>query len=137
MIVAGFDEAGYGPKLGPLVVGYSAFWVDGARLDQRVDLWERLAPAVRREGRGDKGKVWVADSKAIKPRKNGLQQLEWGVLAFRGLERQPKDLAALLCALGDERGCEGQAWFKDLSAVQHQGNNVGHGLELTRANLAP
>lgn len=118
MIVAGFDEAGYGPKLGPLVVAGTAFEVDGATLGEPVDLWERLGPAVRRTARGDDAAVWVADSKAIKPRKNGLRNLELGVLAFRGPGQAPATLHELMVALGDDPGaCGAQAWFTDLPEV--------------------
>ena len=119
MIVAGFDEAGYGPKLGPLVVAGVAFEVEGARLGEAGDLWELLGPAVRRTARGDDGAVWVADSKAIKPRKGGLRNLELGVLAFRGPGGAPRTLAELLTALGDDPGaCGAQAWFADLAGVE-------------------
>lgn len=118
MIVAGFDEAGYGPKLGPLVVAGVAFEVAGAAFGDEVDLWARLGPAVRRTAKEDPARVWVADSKEIKPRKDGLKQLELGVLAFRGPGGVPRTLPALLAALGeDPAGCGGVAWFDDLAAV--------------------
>ncbi len=121
MIVAGFDEAGYGPKLGPLVVAGTAFEVDADPSDApdaALDLWERLAPAVRRTAKGDAAKVWVADSKAIKPRKDGLKQLELGVLAFRGVGGVPATVADLLAALGDDpHACRDQLWFHDLEQV--------------------
>jgi hypothetical protein len=116
MIVAGFDEAGYGPKLGPLTVACTAFEVEGAELGDEVDLWDLLGDAVRRTGKGDKSKVWVADSKAIKPRKDGLKNLEFGVLAFR--ESQPKTLPELLLALGQSTaGYRNIPWYQDLDEV--------------------
>ena len=147
MIVAGIDEAGYGPKLGPLVVGLAAFEVDpapGDDLDGRADppcLWTRLAPAVRREAKGDPASVWVADSKQIKPKKDGVRQLELGVLAFlaaaqgqaAGRARDgapdvgssgagpadgpcPRDLAALLARLGEAPEAAASPWYGDLAA---------------------
>ena len=123
MIVAGFDEAGYGPLLGPLVVGSSAFEVPGDILDLgepgigEPDLWEELGDAVRREGKGDKNKLWVADSKVIKPRKDGLKNLELGVLAFRGL-REASSLEALIDLLGAGRGYARQPWFQGFNEVK-------------------
>ena len=54
MVIAGIDEAGYGPLLGPLVVGCCAFEVDGDDLDPLADakswpcLWKRLRRYVSR-----------------------------------------------------------------------------------------
>ncbi len=88
-IVVGIDEAGYGPLLGPLCVGMSAF-----KLNQgtELDMWEVLAGAVCREpGRGGKadalGRVAVCDSKELKLSNSAktvhpLVHLERGVLAF-------------------------------------------------------
>jgi len=127
MILAGFDEAGYGPKLGPLTIGWSAFEVPGDTLDattQAPNLWTLLADAVRSGAKGEASKLWIADSKVIKPRKNGLKHLELGVLAFRsacGAEPGPA-LARLLgelgaCERGPGRGLARQAWFQGLEEV--------------------
>ena len=98
-IVAGFDEAGYGPKLGPLPVGYSAFRVQGGE----GDLYTRLFPAARREQKGDPHGVWVADSKKIKPRKDGVKLLELGVLGFWASAGQlPATLGELLRVIGQD-----------------------------------
>jgi hypothetical protein len=116
VIVAGFDEAGYGPKLGPLVVGYSALVVEG-HTGPAPDLWDLLPGAVRREGRGDAAKVWVADSKQIKPRKNGVKQLELGVLSFLASAGElPTTLPELLERVGQASGGYGAIdWYQELA----------------------
>ncbi len=88
LILAGIDEAGYGPTLGPLCVALSAFriedWNEG---DPAPDLWSRLSGGVCREAREAPGRVAVADSKLLKLANSGvtrhpLHHLERGVLAF-------------------------------------------------------
>ncbi len=64
--VIGIDEAGYGPLLGPLVVGISVFRIPG----EGNALSARLP-------------VVVDDSKKLFSRATGLGRLEEGVLAFR------------------------------------------------------
>lgn len=130
VIVAGIDEAGYGPKLGPLTVSWVAFELAGGakeKLGPRAEvpcLWERLAPVVRREGDGDQAKLWVADSKEIRPRKDGLKLLELGALSFLATHpalraAPPSNLAALLEVLGQPSAPYAAIrWYGDLSAVR-------------------
>jgi ribonuclease HII len=75
----GIDEAGYGPNLGPFVMTAVAVQVpdDGAG----SDLWQRLAPAVRRDGDPDDGRLLIADSKVVYSTARGLRPLETAVLA--------------------------------------------------------
>ena len=76
---AGLDEAGYGPLLGPLTVGYSAFrCVAGGDVD-----WARLGAAVTDEPRSDGTHIVVADSKKVFTRNpRGERRLETAALAF-------------------------------------------------------
>jgi hypothetical protein len=90
-VLAGIDEAGYGPMLGPLCVGLSVLRVPGGD-GPPPDLWDLLGSGVAREpGRGgatDKqGRVAIADSKRLKlsnavTTTHPLVHLERGVLAF-------------------------------------------------------
>lgn len=88
MIYAGIDEAGYGPLLGPLCVGTSAFRVPDAGGGASVpDLWTLLSAGVCRKPKDARRRVAIADSKKLKSAgKQPLVHLERGVLAFSSRE---------------------------------------------------
>ena len=49
LIIAGIDEAGYGPTLGPLCVGMSAFAMPDPQIPSPTpDLWKLLDAAICR-----------------------------------------------------------------------------------------
>ncbi|HVR76214.1 MAG TPA: hypothetical protein VMT52_17925 [Planctomycetota bacterium] len=100
MIIAGIDEAGYGPTLGPLVVSVSVFRTPDGEHDAAPgalpDLWRLLEKAVCRKPDGRR--VPVSDSKKLFNQKKGTCDLEEGVLPFLSLDEGtcPRDLRSFL-----------------------------------------
>lgn len=81
--LAGVDEAGYGPFVGPLTIGFALFRVP----DLAADLGKILAPvACAKSARrpGDR-RLWLDDSKLVHQGPQGRARLERSVAAFREL----------------------------------------------------
>src|SRR5262249_36496480 len=117
LLLAGIDEAGYGPTLGPLCVGMSLFRVrDWSPGDEAPDLWKLLRAAVCTKATSAKRRIPIADSKALKlandhKTKHPLVHLERGVPAsLRALadDGVPDD-EALFARLGAR--LESRPWY--------------------------
>jgi ribonuclease HII len=78
-ILAGIDEAGYGPLLGPLVVSGVAFSIPQNLL--KADLWQILQKAVAKDKKKLAGRLLVNDSKKAYSRSSGTHHLQRTVLA--------------------------------------------------------
>ena len=77
-IIAGIDEAGYGPPLGPLIVTATAFSAPSAG----ADLWKLLADSLGKKVARSDPRMVVADSKKVYAGGSGLDRLERTVLTF-------------------------------------------------------
>ena len=78
-IVAGIDEVGYGPILGPLVVSSSIFLV---KENPEANMWTQLQDSVSKHKKGLGNRILVCDSKKAYSRQTGLSCLEQTVRAF-------------------------------------------------------
>lgn len=116
-VYVGVDEAGYGPRLGPLVVGRVTLVIPnlpGYPASEPPRLWQRLSKAVSRSLGHAKGRLVVADSKKVKTRAAGIRHLERSCLAFASLaEIAAPDAGDWLDALGCDwhREAACPAWY--------------------------
>jgi ribonuclease HII len=148
-VLAGVDEAGLGPLLGPLTIGYSAFRVPPGT----SDLWHALADVVDAEPRKLDPKLLVADSKVVFMRNaRGARRLERTALAFLAQADPSRahatDGASLLKRTTQtaERhdALESEAWFPHLPetlprAVERDAlasDVASLGVALSRANVS-
>jgi hypothetical protein len=101
VILAGIDEAGYGPLLGPLVVSAAALEIPAELL--RADLWELLGKSVAKEKKGLKGRLLITDSKKAYTPSSGIAHLRRTVLSCLAAcekdARHPETAAELLFRL--------------------------------------
>lgn len=112
-VIAGIDEAGYGPKFGPLTAGrcvlaYEGDTDDTGDAEAIPDIWSLLDEAVCRKPRDNAKRIAVADSKKLtvsgKHGHAAVPHLERAVLAFLALHTSNAGLPAtaddLLFTLG-------------------------------------
>ena len=95
VVLAGIDEAGFGPILGPLVVSSSTFAIPHHLLTS--DLWQVLHNSLSDKRKRLAGRLLVADSKKAYSRATGIRHLERTVLTFlKCLGKEPATLGELL-----------------------------------------
>jgi ribonuclease HII len=144
LILAGIDEAGYGPLLGPLCVGAAVLrveeWTPG---DQAPDVWKLLSRAVCRKAGDKRQRIAVDDSKKLKgpndrATRHPLHELERAVLAFLAcLEHRPNtDLDLFSCL---HAATERHPWYEGSPGpcpVSLQAEQVGIAANLLRGAFA-
>ncbi len=119
LIYAGIDEAGYGPKFGPMTIGMSVMAIKEAPtalelIEKPLNLWEKLGKVVCKDIKTSKtGKLPVNDSKKIKTASSGVKHIERSLLSFMkcgGLEISTLDEFMSYC--GESSWQDVPVWYE-------------------------
>lgn len=138
-IVAGIDEAGFGPMLGPLVMSGTAFRVSDEHADRC--LWQALKATCSRKPAKSGRRLAIADSKVLYRGGDGLDCLERAALVMLGIRGQrPISWHALLeqlapHAVAPAKSC---AWYEaDIALPIDKGvGDLGTRINAVRQNCA-
>jgi len=113
--LAGIDEAGLGPILGPYTAASARF-----RMPQKMHLYSSLHPLVQEEPHGQA--LLVSDSKKVFSQKKGLKELETSILSFYCMKNPfPRNMEIFLSSLtaGSFNVNEGEyPWYRGLSSLE-------------------
>lgn len=146
-IIAGIDEAGYGPLMGPLVITVVAFDVPDEKA--HGSLWELLKYAVTDSQKDKKQRLCIRDSKKLYNARKGLKALEDAVLSF--LQLTDAKAAPSFFRLLDRLSCRNAGalarypWYEDkdyglpvatsVSAVLNYANLLQYALDQHNARF--
>jgi ribonuclease HII len=138
-VLAGIDEAGFGPILGPLVVSASVFKVPKNLV--WGNLWGVLDGSISDKRTGLKGRLLVVDSKKAFSRSIGIRHLRRTVLAvLKHLGSEPKNLTELVLALCPDclEHLGEYPWYKQVDNYLLDGDegDIAIGASMLKADLA-
>jgi ribonuclease HIII len=119
--IAGIDEAGYSPKLGPLVISLSLFQTQSDVVNP--DFWQHLGKSVSKTVKDSRARVIVADSKKVYRKTTDLKHLEKTIFSFTYLSGRADNnsLRQLLHALNHSPDCTDHPWYRpeEMPLPQH------------------
>jgi len=150
-VLAGIDEAGLGPLLGPLVVGKSVFKLDREKYTGKIpNLWVVFKQLISKDKKAT-DKIVITDSKKLhKPGKIvALEETVLSVLhSINDVEKRLSvlDFLNLVCEKDEIDRILKQPWFEDLSMLlpleassdlcKHRGHRLQNVFEDTGVKLA-
>jgi ribonuclease HII len=146
-IIAGIDEAGYGPKIGPFVLSSVVMDIP-AKHHNEANIWHIFEDAVSDKIRKRGNRIVVNDSKKIYSQKSGLRLLEETVLSFiwstKGKVTRFSDLLKILSNYNEEV-FDKYPWYKgkdldlpiasNVSAILNYADLIKHTISSQDANI--